>query len=285
MTRWPTWFESSVWTTPRTPVTIAIAIIPPAAIERAVVSFCPIASRTRLSRKAGRTPSPAETTISSRTAPSRSLYGAKSGPMRRRWARRSAGSAGRSGASSAEWKNMPIRLSVRRSSRVTEDCGSGCFFEPCFLGSSDRSLRGTRTRGPEQRCDDQRARDEEADEHVEAGLEAVVERGAARGGDPVNAHVVAGRARRAGAPRGDPEPPADLAARVDQAGGDACVGARYAREARDRDGHEREAHARAAEDEAREDVPEVVPVHRQARQPRDRDRGDEQAGGQGRPYA
>ena len=28
MTRWPTWFESSVWTTPRIPVRIAIAIIP-----------------------------------------------------------------------------------------------------------------------------------------------------------------------------------------------------------------------------------------------------------------
>ena len=28
ITRWPTWFESSVWITPRTPVTIAIAIIP-----------------------------------------------------------------------------------------------------------------------------------------------------------------------------------------------------------------------------------------------------------------
>ena len=30
ITRWPTWFESSVWTTPSAPVTIAIAIIPPA---------------------------------------------------------------------------------------------------------------------------------------------------------------------------------------------------------------------------------------------------------------
>ena len=30
ITRWPTWFESSVWTTPSTPLTIAIAIIPPA---------------------------------------------------------------------------------------------------------------------------------------------------------------------------------------------------------------------------------------------------------------
>ena len=67
ITRWPTWLESSVWTTPSTPVTIAIAIIPPALNESAVVSFRAIASRTRLSRNAGTTPSPAETTISTRT--------------------------------------------------------------------------------------------------------------------------------------------------------------------------------------------------------------------------
>ena len=35
ITRWPTWFESSVWITPSTPVTIAIAIIPPALHESA----------------------------------------------------------------------------------------------------------------------------------------------------------------------------------------------------------------------------------------------------------
>ena len=44
MTRWPTWFESSVWKTPRTPVTIAITIIAPAAIDSSVASFRPIAS-------------------------------------------------------------------------------------------------------------------------------------------------------------------------------------------------------------------------------------------------
>ncbi len=38
MTRWPTWFESSVWTTPSAPVTIAIAIIPPAFHEIAALS-------------------------------------------------------------------------------------------------------------------------------------------------------------------------------------------------------------------------------------------------------
>ena len=30
ITRWPTWFEKSVWITPRTPLTTAIAIIPAA---------------------------------------------------------------------------------------------------------------------------------------------------------------------------------------------------------------------------------------------------------------
>src|SRR5436190_388315 len=273
MTRWPTWFESSVCTTPRTPVTIAIAIIPPAATDRTVVSLSVIASRMRLSRKAGRTPSPAETTISSRTPPSRSLYGAKSRPMRRRFAWRRAGSAGRSGASSDEWKNMPIRLSVRRGARPAEARCSGGLFE-----RHGRNLRRARPRGPDQRRDEQRARDEQADQDVEAGLEAVVERRSARGGDAVNAHVVAGRARGDGAHRGDPECAADLAARIDQARGDARVGALDAREARDRDGHERQAHAGAAEHEAREDVPEVVPVDRQARQPRDRDRGDEHDG-------
>ena len=53
ITRWPTWFESSVWTTPSAPVTIAIAIIPPAASESSLVSLLPIASSTRLSRNAG----------------------------------------------------------------------------------------------------------------------------------------------------------------------------------------------------------------------------------------
>ncbi len=73
ITRWPTWLESRVWTTPRAPVTIAIAIIPAAATDSSVVSLRPIASSTRLSRKAGTTPRPAETTISSSRPLSRSL--------------------------------------------------------------------------------------------------------------------------------------------------------------------------------------------------------------------
>ena len=41
ITRWPTWFESSVWTTPRMPVTTAIAIIPAALTESTRVSLLP----------------------------------------------------------------------------------------------------------------------------------------------------------------------------------------------------------------------------------------------------
>ncbi len=72
ITRWPTWFDISVCTTPRAPVTTAIAIIPPALQESAVVSWLPIASRARLSRKAGTTPSAALTTISPSRPVSRS---------------------------------------------------------------------------------------------------------------------------------------------------------------------------------------------------------------------
>ena len=54
------------------------------------------------------TPSPAVTTISRRRPDRRALYGRKSGPIRRRFARRLAGSAGRSGSSLDEWKYMPI---------------------------------------------------------------------------------------------------------------------------------------------------------------------------------
>ncbi len=38
ITRWPTWFERSVWSTPSTPSTIAIAIIPAARIDSSLVS-------------------------------------------------------------------------------------------------------------------------------------------------------------------------------------------------------------------------------------------------------
>ncbi len=110
ITRWPTWFESSVWTTPSTPVTTAIAIIAPALIESARVSFSWIASRARLSRKAGMTPSAGRDDDQREQAGRGAASTARTArPTRRRFARRSSGSAGRSGASSAEWKNMPTR--------------------------------------------------------------------------------------------------------------------------------------------------------------------------------
>jgi hypothetical protein len=71
ITRWPTWFESSVCQTPSTPVTTAIAIIPPANTESFVVSFAVIACSTPRSRNAGTTPSAAETRMSASTAESR----------------------------------------------------------------------------------------------------------------------------------------------------------------------------------------------------------------------
>src|SRR5580765_1600732 len=132
ITRWPVWFESSVCTTPSMPVTTAIAIIAPALIESERVSFSWIASRARLSRKAGMTPRPAETTISASRPVRRRQYGPNRRPTRRRFARRSSGSAGRSGASSAEWKNMPtlpqrtvrtVPVSVRLFAGLRERAG------------------------------------------------------------------------------------------------------------------------------------------------------------------
>ena len=57
ITRWPTWFESSVWTTPSTPVDDRDRDHP-AGGERELASCrsSPIASSTRLSRNAGTTP-------------------------------------------------------------------------------------------------------------------------------------------------------------------------------------------------------------------------------------
>ena len=110
ITRCPTWFESSVWTTPRMPATIAITIIPAALRETPRVSCAWIATRTRRSRNAGTTPRPALTTISPSSPESRRQYGLKSCPIRRMFARRTSGSRGRSGgASPRSWKNIPIR--------------------------------------------------------------------------------------------------------------------------------------------------------------------------------
>src|SRR5579864_4390350 len=97
-----------------------------------------MATRTRRSRKAGTTPSAALKTIRPSSPDSRRQYGLNSGPMRRRFARRTAGSAGRSGGASDEWKNMPIsgqgtssgtisdvRVTVRLFAGLRERAGAG----------------------------------------------------------------------------------------------------------------------------------------------------------------
>jgi hypothetical protein len=74
MTRWPTWFEISVWTTPSAPVTTAIAIIPPtSAVRRPVRCFGIASSKTSRRRNGEAAPRLAETTISAETTPSLSL--------------------------------------------------------------------------------------------------------------------------------------------------------------------------------------------------------------------
>jgi hypothetical protein len=100
MTRCPTTFESHVWKTPSTLVKTAIAINPRTRIVSSWSSFFGSAlskmSRTRNGETMLRS---AEMPMSVRTAPSRQRYGLKSAKTRWRFARRTAGSAGRSGAS------------------------------------------------------------------------------------------------------------------------------------------------------------------------------------------
>ena len=99
ITRCPTWFDSRVCQTPSTPFTIAIAIIPAANTEISLEFLSPIACRRSRSRKAGTTPSAAEIRISASTTASRRRYGRNSRAIRFRFARRTAGSSGRSGGS------------------------------------------------------------------------------------------------------------------------------------------------------------------------------------------
>ena len=146
MTRCPTWFESSVWITPSTPVKTAIAIIPPALKDNTRVSLRAIASSARLSRNAGTTPSAAERTISISTPPRRSLYGANRRPIRLRFARRTAGSAVRSGASAEPWKYMLIILSVRPRARFAGSRRSS------RVGRVRRNERGSSGTGTDIRC-------------------------------------------------------------------------------------------------------------------------------------
>ena len=84
MTRWPTTFDSQVWSTLSTPVAMAMPIIPATSAISSPSLFSGIAtSRMSRSRNGETTPSPAETTISTRTVVSRARYGRKSRVTRR----------------------------------------------------------------------------------------------------------------------------------------------------------------------------------------------------------
>jgi hypothetical protein len=86
-----------------TPLTIGIATMPAtSAVSRPTFSSGIATSSTSRRRNGEMTPTAAEKTMSAQTAPRRSLYGPKSRMIRRKFARRTAGSAGRSGGSSPE---------------------------------------------------------------------------------------------------------------------------------------------------------------------------------------
>ncbi len=121
MTACPTRFESRVCHTPRAPVTMGIAIIPAtSAVSRATRSSGIATSSTSLSRNDGITPSAAETKMSALTTSRVLPYGRKRPTMRCRLALRTAGSAGRSGASPAAKPSQR-----RRRPGTVEACLSG----------------------------------------------------------------------------------------------------------------------------------------------------------------
>src|SRR5579862_3959953 len=130
--------------TPSTPVATAIAIIAPAFTDSAVVSLRPIASSTRLSRNAGRTPRPADATMSSSTPVSRTRYGEKSPPIWRRFARLTAASAGRSGTSCAVCQNMLTRPGYGRRRALQRLAATSVCFRVLgrdVVGVAGRGLR------------------------------------------------------------------------------------------------------------------------------------------------
>ena len=155
ITRCPTWFESSVCTTPSAPVTTAIAIIPATSTLRRPRSPSGSAtSKTSRIRNAGIAPSTDEKTISPRTAARRRRYGRKRRTIRRRWSRRTAGSAGRS-TGSRLWKErprgIPHRVRIGYRSAATR------------CSSSRVRSRAAATVGRRRNRDLQRLADDDAD--------------------------------------------------------------------------------------------------------------------------
>ena len=131
ITRWPTWFESSVCQTPRSPVTIAMAIIPAASTDRRVVSLAldrlqHAAQQERRQRRRA----PAERRISPRTTERRRRYGRKRPAMRRRFARRTAGRPDRSGFSHCRDEGRRTSAAtVENAARLARCSGSACSAE------------------------------------------------------------------------------------------------------------------------------------------------------------
>src|SRR4029453_12853627 len=93
---------------------------------------------------------------------------------------------------------------------------SGSLVERDQLAVDRNGLRAWTLPRPDEGHCNQRADKQQACERIEGGLEAVVERHAARCGDGMRVNVVARRAGGDGAHGGDPDRAADLAARVDQ---------------------------------------------------------------------
>ena len=124
MTACPTRFVRSVVNTMQTWVMIGMAIIPATSQTRSCKSTVatPSAptwialSSTSRRRNGGMTPRAAERKIRPQASASRSLYGARSRTMRRKFALRTAGSSGRSTGPFEEpkpWKRLPGILSER----------------------------------------------------------------------------------------------------------------------------------------------------------------------------
>ena len=165
ITAWPTRFVSSVCHTPSTPVTIGIATIPATRAVRRPRSTlaCAVSGSTWIAvsstarrRNGEMTPSPAETTIRPQTSARRARYGPNSRMIRRRFALRTAGSAGRSGTSpvaKASKRRPGTRLSVPD---VFAGCRGGYEADGATLSELVGQLAARRDRRRGARDDDRR---------------------------------------------------------------------------------------------------------------------------------